>query len=129
MSEKWYAVMNGKDDDDWGLGFTDRDEAEEMVYKNLDIYPDGYIAIISQGESPVCIGTIEVEDFDYDFRWWSTETIAKIVGDADAWDRIHVIECMEELCRRADVPAYDDSYESWEDPARKVQKVLGIELL
>lgn len=55
----WYAVMTGPDDDDWGTGSYNRDEALKMVRANLDIYPDGYIAVIDIGNSDsVCIDEI-----------------------------------------------------------------------
>lgn len=49
----WYAVMRDNDDADWGTGSYDLKAAKEMVKE----YPDGYIAIIDEGnENPVCIG-------------------------------------------------------------------------
>lgn len=38
----WYAVMMDREDNDWGTGSFDLDEAMTMVKK----YPDGYIAVI-----------------------------------------------------------------------------------
>ena len=50
----WYAVMKDNDDADWGYGSYSLDEAKEMV-KN---YPDGYIAVIDEGNDPICIEEI-----------------------------------------------------------------------
>ena len=50
----WYAVMMDNDDADWGYGSYSLDEAKEMV-KN---YPDGYIAVIDDGNDPICIEKI-----------------------------------------------------------------------
>ena len=52
MSEKWYAVMTDNNDTDWGTGYFDPIESEKQVVKNLDIYPNGYIAVI---ENNACI--------------------------------------------------------------------------
>lgn len=50
----WYAVMQDDDDNDWGTGSYDLDEAQEMVKK----YPEGYIAVIDEGGDPVCVNVI-----------------------------------------------------------------------
>lgn len=60
----WYAVMEDDDDDDWGTGSYDLDEAKEMVKK----YPNGYIAIIDEHidengpHNPTCVGEIRGDD-------------------------------------------------------------------
>lgn len=65
----WYAVMMDREDNDWGTGSFDLEEAKAMVRAN---YPkDGYIAVIdanydedgnatTDGE---CIEEIMQEDF------------------------------------------------------------------
>lgn len=53
----WYAVMQDDDDNDWGYGSFDLDEAREMVKK----YPSGYIAVIDDGPDPVCVDEIRAE--------------------------------------------------------------------
>ena len=59
MKKIWYAVMKDNDDQDWGTGSFDRDEAIEMVRANKDIYPDGYIAVIKETETDsVCVDEI-----------------------------------------------------------------------
>ena len=50
----WYAVMVDDDDIDWGTGSYDLDEAMEMVKK----YPEGYIAVIEEGNDPICVDEI-----------------------------------------------------------------------
>lgn len=50
----WYAVMQDNEDNDWGYGSYDLDEAMEMVKK----YPEGYIAVIEEGNDPICIEEI-----------------------------------------------------------------------
>ena len=55
----WYAVMTDADDQDLGTGSYILDEARDMVQRNRDIYPDGYIAVIDEStHSPVCIDEI-----------------------------------------------------------------------
>lgn len=50
----WYAVMMDNDDTDWGTGSYDLDEAKRMVAE----YPEGYIAVIKEGNDPVCVDEI-----------------------------------------------------------------------
>lgn len=58
----WYAVMTGPNDSDWGTGSSIREEAITMARNNLDIYPEGYVAVIEEGPSPICIE--EIHDLD-----------------------------------------------------------------
>jgi len=55
----WYAVMRDREDDDWGTGSYDLEEAKEMCRQ----YPEGYIAVIKEGADPICVEEIEKEDF------------------------------------------------------------------
>lgn len=58
----WYAVMRDRDDDDWGTGSRDYDEAVRMAQALRDDgYSDAYIAVIDDGDDPVC--TDEITDF------------------------------------------------------------------
>ena len=55
----WYAVMIDNDDTDWGTGSYDMHDAIEMVRNNMDIYPNGYVAVIDvTTDNPVCIDEI-----------------------------------------------------------------------
>lgn len=53
----WYAVMQDAEDNDWGYGSYDLDEAEKMVKQYI---PDGgYIAVIDEwDDDAVCIREI-----------------------------------------------------------------------
>lgn len=52
----WYAVMRDGEDQDWGYGSHDYDEAVSMVQKYI---PDGgYIAVIDDDGDPVCVEEI-----------------------------------------------------------------------
>ena len=58
----WYAVMRDRDDNDWGTGSRDYDEAVRMAQALRDDgYSDAYIAVIDDGDDPVC--TDEITDF------------------------------------------------------------------
>lgn len=57
----WYAVMTDRDDTDWGTGSFDRAEAERMVIDNLDVYPDGYLAMI---DGDFCVMEITPDCFE-----------------------------------------------------------------
>lgn len=50
----WYAVMRDDVDADWGTGSYDLAEAKRI----LENYPDGYIAVIEEGDDPICIEEI-----------------------------------------------------------------------
>ena len=56
----WYAALRDREDNDWGYGSHDRNEAEKMA---LDMGPDAFIAVIDESGDPVCIGEITREDF------------------------------------------------------------------
>lgn len=98
-----------------------------MLQDVLAEYGRGQIAVIV---NDYCEEEIDWWDIYYgnNIGYLKTNALAGIVRNADAWDELGVIECMEILCDRSGVPAYDNSYESWEDPARKVQEALDIDL-
>lgn len=56
MEKIWYAVMSDPEDNDWGTGSFDYVEALEMVQPFLS--DGGYIAVIDDGDDPICIDTI-----------------------------------------------------------------------
>lgn len=55
---KWYAVEMNRDDNDWGTGSYDLEEAKEMLKK----YPEGLIAVIEEGNDPICVEEITYAD-------------------------------------------------------------------
>ena len=57
---KWYAVMRDREDDDWGYGSYDIDEAKQMLTEEES--GEAYIAVIEEGENPVCVDRILRED-------------------------------------------------------------------
>lgn len=69
MCKYWYAVMVNRDDTDWGTGAFNLDEAKDKAMRMES--PDAYIAVIDGGydaegnptTDPVCIRTIDMEDF------------------------------------------------------------------
>ena len=56
----WYAVLEDREDNDWGYGSYDRQEAEKMA---LDMGSDAYIAVINNDGDPICIAEISQADF------------------------------------------------------------------
>lgn len=62
----WYAVLSDSEDNDWGTGSFDHDEAVRMLAK----FPDGMIAIIdgnydedgNPNTDPICIKEIFYEE-------------------------------------------------------------------
>ena len=56
----WYALQVNNDDNDWGTGTYDREEAIKTA-KERNYYR---IAIIEEGPDPICVGgLINGEDF------------------------------------------------------------------
>lgn len=51
---KWFAVERDREDNDWGYGSHDFEKAKEM----LKAYPDGLIAVIEEGDDPICVEEI-----------------------------------------------------------------------
>lgn len=58
-SKIWYAVMRDRDDNDWGYGSFDLEEAKKMA---RDLGGDAYIVVIDDGDDPVAIE--EITDLD-----------------------------------------------------------------
>ena len=62
MEQKyWYAVQRSAEDD-WGYGSHDRAEAMQMLRKEREDYPDALIAVIEEGDNPVCVEEIRELD-------------------------------------------------------------------
>ena len=57
----WYAVMMDREDSDWGYGSHDLDEAKAMCKAQKADHPAAYIAVIEEGEDPVCVDEITVD--------------------------------------------------------------------
>ena len=63
MAKRWYAVLTDDEDGDWGTGSFDKAEAIAKCKSwREDVYPNAYIAIIDDGDDPVCVG--EIREFD-----------------------------------------------------------------
>lgn len=52
----WYAVMKDTEDNDWGYGSFNLEEAKEMVKQYIK--DGGYIAVIDDRADPVCVDEI-----------------------------------------------------------------------
>lgn len=52
----WYAVMQDREDDDWGYGSYDIEEAKRMCLDQES--PEAYIAVIAEGKNPVCVDEV-----------------------------------------------------------------------
>lgn len=61
-NKTWYAVLKNNEDNDWGYGSDNYDEAVEMAKKFRALgYEDAYIAVIADGDDPIC--TDEIREF------------------------------------------------------------------
>ena len=120
MENKWFAVMTDHDDNDWGYGSADYEEAMRMVINALDVYPDGYIAII---ENDVCIEERHPDDFDGVYYY------AGQIVKAKDWDAchddiehlMHWLDMDEEWAQADDMTA--------ENVIRKAGQKIGIDLV
>lgn len=68
MKNLWYAVMRNRDDNDWGYGFHNCDEAIQKAMEMRENNPDIYIAVIEEGNDPICIDEIYLDD-DFVNEW------------------------------------------------------------
>lgn len=59
MKKYWYAVLVDAEDNDWGFGSFELNEAKKMAKK----YENGRIAVIDESDKPTCIEIIMQEDF------------------------------------------------------------------
>ena len=60
-SRIWYAVMQDRQDDDWGTGSRDLEEAKRMC---RSYGPEAYIAVIDESnDDPICVEEITQDEF------------------------------------------------------------------
>jgi hypothetical protein len=76
LARIWYAVQADADDNDWGDGSYDLEEAKAMA---ADLGPEARIAVIQEGNDPICIEEILLDHIGAD-----------VVDDADGETWIHV---------------------------------------
>ena len=62
----WYAVERDADDTDWGYGSGSYDEAVRMLREMAADHPDARIAVIDDGDDPVCTDVITLDDINDD---------------------------------------------------------------
>lgn len=55
----WYAIERDAEDNDWGTGSYDYNEAVEMAKRS----GCDRIAVIDDGDDPICVNVIMEEDF------------------------------------------------------------------
>ena len=53
----WYAIQKNREDNDWGTGSHDYNEAVQMAKEQ----GCAMIAVIEEGDDPICVDEIEVE--------------------------------------------------------------------
>ena len=58
----WYALLVDEDDDDWGTGTRSYSNALEWLRNLQKEKPNAYIAVIADGDDPICIDTIHNPD-------------------------------------------------------------------
>lgn len=66
MNKLWYAIMENRNDTDWGHGTYSVLEAYVMLIKEEKRHPDAYVLVIDEsGDDPECIDELRS---DYSFR-------------------------------------------------------------
>lgn len=121
MENKWYAVMLDRDDNDWGTGSFDRDEAERMVVNMAEVgNRDGYLAVI---ENDVCVDEILPEDFDrLNYYAWYVKT-------ADTWADLDDMLSFLALNAGMESEWANADGDNVEDVIRKIGDKLGYDLV
>ena len=138
-SNTWYAVLMDRSDNDWGFGSFDRAEAERMAIRQLEDHPDVRIAVIEEGNDPVCIDVIDQDDFRTPLfigKWNGTDIdVVKIDGALYAlngWNGekyLHCWKCIDRFTAAPDGeeyeirPVYD--WAAWNDDAGEFQDENG----
>ena len=61
MKNLWCAIMRDSEDNDWGYGSNDKDEAIRKALDMMEDNPEVYIAVISDGDDPICIDEIHFD--------------------------------------------------------------------
>ena len=61
MEKLWYAIMRDSEDNDWGYGSNDKGEAIRKALDMMEDNPEVYIAVISDGDDPICIDEIHFD--------------------------------------------------------------------
>lgn len=112
--------MTDRDDNDWGVGSADRSEAEKMVIRNLDIYPNGYIAVI---ENDTCVDEIAPEDFSPVYMY-----AARIIRAHDCGDTQEDIAALARWLNMEYAWKAADG-DTWENVLREMGKKIGIDLI
>ena len=64
MAKIWYAVEDSNEIYDWGYGSDNYDEAVAMLRKVAADCPTAQIAIVDDGDDPVCTDVITLDDID-----------------------------------------------------------------
>lgn len=62
IEKVWFAVMMDRDDQDWGYGSADLNEAKVMLREALKNHPEAYIVVIDDGSDPVAVEEITADD-------------------------------------------------------------------
>ena len=60
----WYAVEKDAEDSDWGYGSGSYDKAVRMLRETAADHPDARIAVIDDGDDPVCTEIITLDNID-----------------------------------------------------------------
>lgn len=119
--------MSDREDDDWGIGSFDRVEAERMVIRNLDIHPDGYIAVIDEGDgtpiSKICVDEITPDDF--------TPIYYHAANIIRAHDWEEAADDLNSLADRLDMKKEWEKADgdTFENLIREMSKKIGVDLI
>lgn len=62
MNKTWYAVMMNKNDNDWGMGSYNKEEAIEQVKRNFP--EEGWVAVIDEVKDEETDETVETVMID-----------------------------------------------------------------
>lgn len=115
MKKIWYAVMKDHDDDDWGYGSYDYEEAKQML---MDLEsPDACIAVIDNtDDDPMCIREIEFYywvDPNAGQDYWHNDCFAMYRDERGS----NSMDTADQILKAAyvDLPGYEEAVHTYID--------------
>lgn len=91
----FYAVLEDRNDNDWGYGSDNLRQAERMA---LDMGPEAYIAVIEEGNDPICVREITKDEFEIRTKY-AIRNVPYNYDDSNEATDFHIFEAdtMEEI--------------------------------
>lgn len=119
--------MTDHEDDDWGTGSFDREEAERMAIRRLPDYPEIHIAVVDEGNgtpmSKIVVDEITPDDFTP--IYYHAANIIRAHDWEEAADDLNSLA--DRLDMKADWEKADG--DTFENLIREMSKKIGVDLI